>query len=155
MPENLTKLWRSILPQTNIPSTGRGWSGHGVNIYTPVFFSDIILTLLSSFSIPLLSLQILLHAARVRLFKERKMHSVLREIVFYFLFVWMVLLIAYGHRDPYAHFMTQNMEYTFVGRHESPGVREDDRHETAIKKNDGDDTIKLADVSTDCRGMLV
>ena len=59
-------------------------------------------------------MQILLHAARVRLVNERKMHSVIREIVLYFLFVWMVLLIAYGHRDPYAHFMTQNMENTFV-----------------------------------------
>lgn len=126
-----------------------------MNIYAPVFvlgffFSDMILKLLSLFSTRLLSLQILLHAARVRLFKERKMHSVIREIVFYFLFVWVVLLIAYGHRDPYAHFMTQNMENTFVGRHESPGLREDDRHETT-DKHDGNDIIKLADVSTGCR----
>ena len=58
--------------------------------------------------------QVLLNVARVRLFKERKMHSVIREIVFYFLFVWVVLLIAYAHRDPYAHHMTQNMENLFV-----------------------------------------
>ena len=95
------------------------------------------------------SLQVLLHAARVRLFKERKMHSVIREIVFYFLFVWVVLLIAYGHRDPYAHFMTQNIENTFVGHQESPGAREDDKHETTTKKPDGDGVIRLFDVSKD------
>ena len=114
------------------------------------FFFRYYFKTFSLFSTRLLSLQILLHAARVRLFKERKMHSVIREIVFYFLFVWAVLLIACGHRDPYAHFMTQNMENTFVGRQESPGGGEDDRHETT-DKHDGDDIIKLADVSTDCR----
>ena len=154
LPENLTKFSTLILYQTKIPSTGQGW--FGLDIYTPIFvfgfffFSDMILRLSSLFSTHLSSLQILLHAARVRLFKERKMHSVIREIVFYFLFVWAVLLIAYGHRDPYAHFMTQNMENTFVGRQESPGGGEDDRHETT-DKHDGDDIIKLADVSTDCR----
>ena len=76
------------------------------------------------------------------------MHSVIREIVFYFLFVWVVLLIAYGHRDPYAHFMTQNIENTFVGHQESPGAREDDKHEANIKKSAGDDIVRLTDVSS-------
>ena len=91
--------------------------------------------------------QVLLDAARVRLVKERKMHAVIREIVFFFMFVWVVLLIAYGHRDPYAHFMTQNMENTFVGHQESLGPREEDKIST--KKPAGDnDGIKLYDVST-------
>lgn len=102
-----------------------------------------------------LNLQVLLQAARVRLFKERKMHSVIREIVFYLLFVWIVLLIAYGHRDPYAHFMTQNMENTFVGNQESPGAREDGKQEVTTDKPTGNDTIKLADVSTFCEGIVV
>lgn len=92
-------------------------------------------------------MQILLHAARVRLVNERKMHSVIREIVLYFLFVWMVLLIAYGHRDPYAHFMTQNMENTFVGHQDSLGYRDEDKL-ISNKPDVGDDEIKLYDVST-------
>lgn len=60
----------------------------------------------------------------------------------------MVLLIAYGHRDPYAHFMTQNMEDTFVGQQELSGTREDDKHETNTQRPSGNDNIKLADVST-------
>ena len=60
----------------------------------------------------------------------------------------MVLLIAYAHRDPYAHFMTQNMENTFVGYQESPGAREDDKPEVITEKPSGDDTMKLGDVST-------
>ena len=75
------------------------------------------------------------------------MHLVIREIVLYLLFVWMVLLIAYGHRDPYAHFMTQNMEDTFVGLQELPVTREDDKHETITQKPSGTDNIKLVDVS--------
>ena len=91
-------------------------------------------------------MQVLLDAARVRLVNERKMHSVIREIVFYFLFVWMVLLIAYGHRDPYAHFMTQNMENTFVGHQDSLGYRDEDKI-ISKKPEVGDDVIKLYDVS--------
>ena len=60
----------------------------------------------------------MLRAARVVRFKERKMYSVIREILFYFLFVWIVLMIAYGHRDPYAHFMTGNLQDMFVGHGE-------------------------------------
>ena len=92
-------------------------------------------------------MQVLLHAARVRLVNERKMHSVIREIVLYFLFVWMVLLIAYGHRDPYAHFMTQNMENTFVGHQDSLGYRDEDKI-ISDKPEVGDDDIKLYDVSS-------
>lgn len=82
------------------------------------------------------------------------MHSVIREIVFYFLFVWMVLLIAYGHRDPYAHFMTQNMENTFVGYQESLGHREEDKI-SSRKPAEADDAIKLYDVSTYWRNVAI
>ena len=95
-----------------------------------------------------LVIQTLLQAARARLFRERKMHSVIREIVLYLMFVWIVLLVAYGHRDPYAHFMTQNMENSFVGHQESPGAREDDKQETTKQKPVGGDNVKLSDVST-------
>ena len=63
------------------------------------------------------------------------------------MFVWVVLLIAYGHRDPYAHFMTQNMENTFVGHQESLGPREEDKINTR-KPSGNDDVMKLYDVSS-------
>lgn len=97
-------------------------------------------------------MQVLLYAARVRLVNERKMHSVIREIVFYLLFVWMVLLIAYGHRDPYAHFMTQNMENTFVGHQDSLGYRDEDKI-ISKKSEEADDAIKLYDVSIYWRSL--
>ena len=72
------------------------------------------------------------------------MHLVIREIVLYFLFVWVVLLIAYGHRDPNAHFMTQNMENMFVGRQEPLALREDEKR----GKTDDNGDLKFFDVST-------
>lgn len=60
----------------------------------------------------------MLQAARTMRFKERKMYSVIGEILFYFLFVWIVLTIAYGHRDSYAHYMTENLRDMFVGHGE-------------------------------------
>ena len=88
-------------------------------------------------------LQVLLNAARVRLFKERKMHLVIREIVFYFLFVWVVLLIAYAHRDPYSHFMTQNMENLFVGNYDSLGYRDEDKIDVKRSTTSQNSDIKL------------
>lgn len=92
--------------------------------------------------------QVLLNVARVRLFKERKMHSVIREIVFYFLFVWVVLLIAYAHRDPYAHHMTQNMENLFVGNYDSLGYRDEDKIDVKRSTASQNNYIKLYEVST-------
>ena len=92
--------------------------------------------------------QVLLNVARVRLFKERKMHSVIREIVFYFLFVWVVLLIAYAHRDPYAHHMTQNMENHFVGNYDSLGYRDEDKIDVKRSTASQNNGIKLYEVST-------
>lgn len=92
--------------------------------------------------------QVLLNVARVRLFKERKMHSVIREIVFYFLFVWVVLLIAYAHRDPYAHHMTQNMENLFVGNYDSLGYRDEDKIDVKRNTASQNNGIKLYEVST-------
>ena len=40
--------------------------------------------------------------------KERKMYSVLREVVFFYLFLCLLLTIAYSHRDPTAFFQTKN-----------------------------------------------
>ena len=76
------------------------------------------------------------------------MHSVIREIVFYFLFVWVVLLIAYAHRDPYAHFMTQNMENMFVGHQQSLGSRENEEDKIGTKGTVAvNNDMKLYDVS--------
>ncbi|XP_032242532.2 polycystin-1 isoform X2 [Nematostella vectensis] len=57
-----------------------------------------------------------LQRARLQRFKERKMFEVIQEILFYALFVWVVLVVAYGHRDPNAHVMNQGLEDVFSGR---------------------------------------
>lgn len=62
--------------------------------------------------------EMMLRAAREIRLKERKMYSIIREIIFYFLFVVVVLTIAYGDRDPYARFMTKNLREMFVGQGE-------------------------------------
>ena len=40
--------------------------------------------------------------------KERKMYAVLREVVFFYVFLCLLLTIAYSHRDPIAFHQTQN-----------------------------------------------
>ena len=52
----------------------------------------------------------------MRLFrqKERKMFGVCREVLQFFFFWWIVLMIAYGHREPDAHRLSTAMEKTFT-----------------------------------------
>jgi hypothetical protein len=57
----------------------------------------------------------MLKKARILRFKERKMISVIREIVMYAMFVWVVLLIAYGHKDPNAHALNQGIKNMLTG----------------------------------------
>lgn len=48
-------------------------------------------------------------AMRTARMKERKMYSVIREIVTYYVFLALLLTIAYTHRDPTAFHQTRNM----------------------------------------------
>lgn len=45
---------------------------------------------------------------------ERKMFRVFREVIRYFFFWWIVLMIAYGYREPDAHLLSTSMEATFA-----------------------------------------
>ncbi|KAL2088543.1 hypothetical protein ACEWY4_015442 [Coilia grayii] len=45
--------------------------------------------------------------------KEQKVFALIREIVIYMGFMWMLLLVAYGQRDPNAYYLTQHIQQSF------------------------------------------
>ncbi|XP_039867914.1 polycystic kidney disease protein 1-like 2 [Simochromis diagramma] len=45
--------------------------------------------------------------------KEQKVFALIREIVVYTGFMWMLLLVAYGQRDPNGYFLTQHIRKSF------------------------------------------
>ena len=50
-------------------------------------------------------------------FKEIKMKSIIREIILYILFLNIVMLIAFGDRDPQAFYVNKSMKDAFVEAH--------------------------------------
>ena len=42
------------------------------------------------------------------------MSQILKEVFTYFLFVMLLLLVAYGNRDPYAYLLRKNLNDIFV-----------------------------------------
>ncbi|KAJ0002087.1 hypothetical protein NQD34_001883, partial [Periophthalmus magnuspinnatus] len=50
---------------------------------------------------------------RNNMIKEQKVFILIREIVAYTGFMWMLLLVAYGQRDPNAYFLTQHIRQSF------------------------------------------
>ncbi|XP_029281679.1 polycystic kidney disease protein 1-like 2 [Cottoperca gobio] len=50
---------------------------------------------------------------RNNMIKEQKVFSLIKEIVAYMGFMWMLLLVAYGQRDPNAYFLTQHIRQSF------------------------------------------
>ncbi|XP_063961569.1 polycystin family receptor for egg jelly-like [Lytechinus pictus] len=55
-----------------------------------------------------------LAAARELRFKEIKMKSIIREIILYIIFLNIVMLIAFGDRDPQAFYVNKSMKDAFV-----------------------------------------
>lgn len=55
-----------------------------------------------------------LEAARQLRLKQKQMKSIIHEMVQYFFFLVIVLIIAYGNRDPMAYGVTRSMESYFV-----------------------------------------
>lgn len=53
-------------------------------------------------------------AMRAARMKERKMYSVIREVVTFYVFLALLLMIAYTHRDQIAYHQTQNL-YNVIG----------------------------------------
>ncbi|KAM7406118.1 hypothetical protein PAMP_000517 [Pampus punctatissimus] len=50
---------------------------------------------------------------RNNIIKEQKVFALIREILAYIGFMWMLLLVAYGQRDPNAYFLTQHIRQSF------------------------------------------
>ncbi|XP_069030569.1 polycystin-1-like protein 2 [Embiotoca jacksoni] len=50
---------------------------------------------------------------RNNMIKEQKVFALIREILTYMGFMWMLLLVAYGQRDPNAFFLTQHIRQSF------------------------------------------
>ncbi|XP_076879791.1 polycystin-1-like protein 2 isoform X2 [Brachyhypopomus gauderio] len=50
---------------------------------------------------------------RDNMIKEQKVFGLIREILIYVGFLWMLLLVAYGQRDPNAYFLTQHIQKSF------------------------------------------
>ncbi|XP_042266661.1 polycystic kidney disease protein 1-like 2 [Thunnus maccoyii] len=50
---------------------------------------------------------------RNNMIKEQKVFILIREILTYMGFMWMLLLVAYGQRDPNAYFLTQHIRQSF------------------------------------------
>ncbi|KAG9330149.1 hypothetical protein JZ751_027170 [Albula glossodonta] len=50
---------------------------------------------------------------RSNMIKEQKVFALIREILAYMGFLWMLLLVAYGQRDPNAYFLTRHIQQSF------------------------------------------
>ncbi|KAM4630467.1 polycystin-1-like protein 2 [Polymixia lowei] len=50
---------------------------------------------------------------RSNIIKEQKVFALIKEILAYIGFMWMLLLVAYGQRDPNAYFLTQHIRQSF------------------------------------------
>lgn len=55
-----------------------------------------------------------LNTARAHRLKEVRMSEILKEIVTYFLFLMLLLLVAYGNRDPSTYLLRKTLHETFV-----------------------------------------
>ncbi|XP_067257323.1 polycystin-1-like protein 2 [Chanodichthys erythropterus] len=60
---------------------------------------------------------------RNNMIKEQKVFALIREILIYVGFLWMLLLVAYGQRDPHAYYLTQHIRQSF-----SNGISESMNH---------------------------
>ncbi|KAJ8340113.1 hypothetical protein SKAU_G00347460 [Synaphobranchus kaupii] len=50
---------------------------------------------------------------RSNMIKEQKVFALIKEILTYMGFLWMLLLVAYGQRDPNAYFLTRHIQQSF------------------------------------------
>ncbi|XP_074649181.1 polycystin-1-like [Tubulanus polymorphus] len=58
----------------------------------------------------------LLERAREQRLKEIQMYNIIREIIFYALFLWVLLSVSYTFRDPYSYKMKDHLEKFFIGK---------------------------------------
>ncbi|XP_066985426.1 LOW QUALITY PROTEIN: polycystin-1-like protein 2 [Macrobrachium rosenbergii] len=62
---------------------------------------------------------LLLQVLRERRQRELEMYVILKEVFSYFMFIWVLLVLSYGNRDPNAFFLHQTLAQNFV--HEGLG----------------------------------
>lgn len=62
-------------------------------------------------------------AMRTARMKERKMYSVIREVITYYIFLTLLLTIAYTHRSPVGYIQTRNMINTMAGNFSKVSLR--------------------------------
>ena len=55
-----------------------------------------------------------LQAARAQRLKEVRMSEIIKEIVAYFLFLMLLMLVAYGNKDPNTYLLRKTLHETFV-----------------------------------------
>ncbi|RXN17626.1 polycystic kidney disease 1-like 2 [Labeo rohita] len=64
---------------------------------------------------------------RNNMIKEQKVFALIREILIYVGFLWMLLLVAYGQRDPNAYYLTHHIRQSF-----SNGISETMNHKDIL-----------------------
>lgn len=52
--------------------------------------------------------------AKLERLKELQMTAILKEIVSYAFFIWILTVLSYGNRDPSAYYLRQNLKDTFI-----------------------------------------
>uniref|UniRef100_A0A2L2YFJ8 Polycystic kidney disease protein 1-like 2 n=1 Tax=Parasteatoda tepidariorum TaxID=114398 RepID=A0A2L2YFJ8_PARTP len=52
--------------------------------------------------------------AKLERMKELQMTSILKEMISYAFFIWILTILSYGNRDPSAYYMRQNLKDTFI-----------------------------------------
>lgn len=57
----------------------------------------------------------LLERAKLERLKEIKMTVILKEIASYLFFLWILIVLSYGNRDPNAYLMKEMIQKTFIG----------------------------------------
>ncbi|XP_064099124.1 location of vulva defective 1-like [Macrobrachium nipponense] len=62
---------------------------------------------------------VLLKVLRERRQRELEMYMILKEVFSYFMFIWVLLVLSYGNRDPNAFFLRQTLTQNFI--HEGLG----------------------------------
>ena len=53
------------------------------------------------------------------------MMSIIREVLFYLLFLYVMMMVGYGNRDPSFVFVNQNMKHIFYTGNQYVGEMED------------------------------
>ncbi|XP_054719265.1 polycystic kidney disease 2-like 2 protein [Uloborus diversus] len=52
--------------------------------------------------------------AKLERIKELQMTAILKEIISYAFFIWILTILSYGNRDPSAYYLRQNLKDTFI-----------------------------------------